>query len=221
MRTKDVVKAMAGGAAVYVAMAACSAGGGGRSAHQGSGGVAGLLAQQDAAPDSGGSNGSAGLGSVIDAMADALTDPVADAAAQSVSGSRLKARYWVGEDGSKQFAGWYDSQREEACSFQDYGDGVPRCRPSSGAFASYFLDSGCTVPLFNVYDTECSTAPKYGTALSGCTTQLYQLAANTPSMVYVGKPGACTGTMPPAGYTYYSGTLVSASVFVAATEQVE
>lgn len=35
-----------------------------------------------------------------------------------VSGSRLKARYLEGADGSRQFLTWWDSQRSEECTFE-------------------------------------------------------------------------------------------------------
>ncbi len=46
----------------------------------------------------------------------AFADPVPVAIAQD-PGKRLRARYLVGDDGSRQFLGWHDEERNEDCSF--------------------------------------------------------------------------------------------------------
>ncbi len=59
-----------------------------------------------------------------------VLDPVPEAAAESsVSGSRLKARTYRGEDGSRQFVGWRDTLLEIDCAFRAAGDGSVRCLP--------------------------------------------------------------------------------------------
>src|SRR5690349_16994423 len=114
MKVRDVGVCLVGGAMVYVAMAACSAGGSTTGGH--SGGVTRLGGGQGGgASGAGPSAGQGGDSGVFDA----LTNPVPPASADPTSGSRLKPKYRVAEDGAKEyFAGlWYDSQRAEDCSF--------------------------------------------------------------------------------------------------------
>lgn len=55
--------------------------------------------------------------------------PVAEAQAQS--GTRLRARWMVGADGSRQFVGWWDSVRSEECAFTLASS--MRCTPGGAA----------------------------------------------------------------------------------------
>src|SRR5262245_37576571 len=66
----------------------------------------------------------------------------------NVSGARLKARTYVGDDGSKEFVGWHDSQLKLNCSFHrtpNEPNGV-RCLPTF-ALPLHFSDSACTQRL--------------------------------------------------------------------------
>ena len=149
MHAKDVAKLLGGSIAVYVVMAACSAAVGpqGFAPDAGSNGVA--------SPRDGSSGGESGSGVSFDA----LTDPIPTASANpNQSGTRLKASYYAGADGSKQFASWHDSQRNEDCYFQTAADGTTRCMPIAAA-ASYFADSKCTQPLALIYCFQ--PQPKY------------------------------------------------------------
>ncbi len=85
-----------------------------------------------------------------------------------VSGARIKARYTTytatGADGAKQtskgFSGWFDSQRNEACSVTLSSDGASRCLPTTGtAVAGYCSDAACTKPAVAV--VAGAGAPKY------------------------------------------------------------
>lgn len=38
-------------------------------------------------------------------------------------GERLRVRWFVGEDGSRAFAGWWDAKRNSPCTIMPYGDG--------------------------------------------------------------------------------------------------
>lgn len=223
MRTKDAVKALLSGAVVYVAMAACSAG---RSStgysSNGTGGAAsgGVSMSAGGSTLGGGVDGSGGLGSMMDAMVDAIAEPVPDAEAQTVSGTRLKARYWVGDDGSKQFAGWFDSERNEQCSFRTAEDGDIRCQPVAEATGGVYFAAGCTTPYFYA-STGCGVAPKYGSLATGCSIGLFTLTASSPTMVYVGTPANCVSTAVPTGFSFFTGSAIAATLFVKATEQVE
>lgn len=105
-----------GSVVVYVAMAACGAVDdvaklGGHDAATGDG-------HSSSGDTSGGLDASEWIDAIADAVADAVVNPVADASADpNTSGSRLKAEYLVGADGSKQFLQWWDSGRSEVCDY--------------------------------------------------------------------------------------------------------
>jgi hypothetical protein len=69
---------------------------------------------------------------------------------QALSGARLKARFYRGEDGSEVFLDMYDSVRGERCFFLTATDNSVRCLPyGSGATSTgYFADSGCIHQVF-------------------------------------------------------------------------
>jgi hypothetical protein len=123
MRTTDIYKSLVGAGVVYVAVAACSgaehAGGGGACGHGAGGNDSGII------------------------------DPVPKACADPVSGSRLKAKYRVAEDGSKEHlpGAWYDSMRGEDCVFLHASDGKERCLPVFRGQVSYYTDPACSVPV--------------------------------------------------------------------------
>lgn len=75
------------------------------------------------------------------------------------SGSRIRARVGRTTDGAQEFIGWFDSQRNEDCDFQNQRDGKRRCLPRLVASATYFADPQCTAPLAN--GPVCGSAPKY------------------------------------------------------------
>lgn len=253
MKTRDVVGSLFGGLVIYVAMAACSgsnaaqsgataskgtstgaagnggAGAGSGGASTGSGGAqgaGGAVAQGGA-----GGVGKGGAGGIFDAGAifDALTDPVSPANADPVSGARLKAKFRTGDDGSKEYLGnaWYDSGRNEDCSFALAADGKERCLPGApvtafgGVATAVFKDAACSVPIYFVtnIDPKCMKAGfTVRVASSSC-------ADTTIHVVQVGAPlagwytlsnGVCTGG-PWQGSPHYEGVEVAPSAFVSAT----
>jgi hypothetical protein len=155
---------------------------------------------------------------------DAITDPVPDAMADpNQSGTRLRARYLAGDDGSRQFVGWHDAQRNEPCTYKTAADGVMRCTPDGPAFTMYYGDAGCTARLFNVSAAAVCTQPRYGLSYQGCSATVYSLApiAAPAAPYYVNSAGACVTMTAPGGYNWYAGTEVSAATFVRGTEQIE
>src|SRR5438105_4184598 len=48
---------------------------------------------------------------------------------EALSGTRLKTQYIQGDDGSRSFLGFFDTQRNEACTFGRAEDGKIRCLP--------------------------------------------------------------------------------------------
>jgi hypothetical protein len=168
----------------------------------------------------------------MDAMSDVITDamddviePVPDAAAEPAqSGDRLKARWRVGSDGSREFAGWYDSGRSENCSFQ-LVNGSMRCLPAYGATASgYFSDASCTQPLFVGVGCASNYGMKTTVASNRCdsTSEFHQVAVVTPDVVYIQSGDTCVESVPSTALTYHSSTgVIAFDQFVSGTEEVD
>jgi hypothetical protein len=81
------------------------------------------------------------------------------------SGTRLRVRYHAGADGSREFLGFFDNQRNENCYFQKASDGLTRCLPSTKAVyfsygGGYYADAACSQRILPVQANECS--PIYG-----------------------------------------------------------
>lgn len=80
----------------------------------------------------------------------------------AVSGSRLKARWRVGADGSRAFIGWMDAQLANECRFEIAADGEERCLPGvevgiakPSLFGGvYFVDDACTAEALLMPSTE-------------------------------------------------------------------
>jgi hypothetical protein len=80
-----------------------------------------------------------------------------------VNGSRLKVRWQEARPGYGTFAGWYDSQLKQDCSFLPAVDGELRCVPGEllGSYSDMFLDSACTrpAPIFGAGASPCYKLP--------------------------------------------------------------
>lgn len=86
----------------------------------------------------------------------------------AVSGSRLKARTRTGEDGSKAFEGWYDSQLDTMCSYGTAADGKERCLPTvETAGQILYTDPQCATPVF-VSTQACATGYFRRAQQDGC-----------------------------------------------------
>jgi hypothetical protein len=211
MKMRDVCLSLLGGALVYVAMAACSAGGDAGSV----GSVGGVGSGGSAVRSANGGSGS-------------LMNPVPTASADPVSGTRLKAQYMIADDGSKEYVTdlWFDSQRNETCAFTVAGDGKQRCIPG-GAAASMYSDSSCSTPILAV-PTGCTTPPyAVGTDLSTCTqtpdaNHVYVVgpaATPAPTSLFMTSGTSCFSVGPAAlGFAYYTiGAEIPAASFVSAS----
>lgn len=189
MRTKEAARMVMGSITIYVVMAACSASSGTQStgsndggAHHGaSGSGSGGGVVEDG---SGGEPIEDGSGKSI---IDAITDPVSEASADSTqSGSRLKAQYYAGADGSKLSLGLYDSQLNVSCYYETASDGTLRCVPSTAAnvgLYGYYADSGCSQPLAVASAGSGCAAPAYAysyVASSGCATVWHVFPISAP-----------------------------------------
>jgi hypothetical protein len=169
-------------------------------------------------------------GDVFDSgIFDALTDPVGNASADPTSGSRLKAYYYTGDDGSKVYEPyrWHDSQRNEDCMFVYASDGSWRCMPIYATTgATGFLDAQCQQKITSQFSPTCPAA--YAVAYSAppvCSgTYAYSmypvLAKVVPVMVYAVEGGICKAYQPTQGATYYLlGPAVPPSAFVGGSYQ--
>jgi hypothetical protein len=244
---RDAFKFLSGSVVVYLVMAACASerdrSEDGDSAGEGSsnggafmvgggpnGGDGPTLggATTAGAMTAGGRGGTSGPSD--SGLMDRMIDPVPDAAADPVNGSRLKARYYVGADGSREPVasyGWYDSERRENCGFSKAPDGAIRCVPMIGAYAygTYYRDGECMVELAVAGATCGAEAPRYANvaASSACTTyRIHQLgAAFTGTALFIKSGTMCVMTIATTGISYFEiGAEVPPTAFVQATEEV-
>ena len=251
---RSAIHFFSGSLAVYMLMAACSASNGskgsGSQASAGNasmqGGLGGMMSASggDAVATGGaggkGASATGGEGAVatsgMGGMLGNMMDPVPEADAETKSGTRLKARYYLGADGSKQFIGWRDTMRNEDCYIAKAEDGQLHCMPIAGAAAAtYFGDKECTAqPLTVVAKASqacanvAAAAPTtmYLAEACGANRTLYTVG-QTPVVAVFQKTGAnCTALPQVLLDTYNFFPLMApvaapASAFVAATEQVE
>lgn len=113
--------------------------------------------------------------------------------------SRLVVREWVGDDGSRQALGWYDTQRREPCSFTLSEDGTTRCMPQAQGSGNYYAGAACTDPVVDISGRAYCKAPplKYAAQTLGdsCYVKehLYEMGEVIPSGidVLIGD-GRCT-----------------------------
>lgn len=137
------------------------------------------------------------------------------------NGSRLRARVFVGEDGSKQFLGWHDTELDIDCAFARAPNGSYRCFPTDTTFDSgiYFTDSSC-----NIEAVIAACEPKYITRVqAGCDggTIVSSVGAESPTL-YLKSGASCISYTAPAGYTAYArGSDINASTFAGASVEVD
>lgn len=216
---------VAGGSAGLSGLGDASVGAGGAAAAGGTTGAGG-----GAGSESGASLADAAL-AVLDAAVDALSAPVAEAQAQS--GTRIKVRWQVTDDGAKRAFGFYDSLLDVNCGAAAAPDGVTRCMPPMAP--TVFADDTCTTRVGYQLNPSCSgPVPKYASLTSGTgcatVTEVRALGAKvaTPAAVYVLSGATCVGIGYPCSPGacgvvdfYEVGAVVSSSEFAQVTEQVE
>lgn len=240
MRLQEAAKMLCGSIAVYVIMAACaasstvnpgfydggandsSAGGAGSGSGvdgsrggSGSGSSGGGVASGSGTDGSGGGSGSDGP-----SILDVITDPVPTANADvNQSGSRLKAKYYAGADGSQQFLFmFHDTLLNTDCSFSKASDGTIRCMPVSSGVTigsgSFFSDAACSQPLGGTLT--CQPAPNYittttaGSTACASTTQTYAAGPLFTGTAYTGSPASCTAISAAVDASAYSNALATA-----------
>jgi hypothetical protein len=227
MKKRETLKLVAGSVTVYIVVACGSAVGPGLEGATADGSRDASSGVPSDATSS--SPNDTGL-SVIDA----LTDPVSTAKADpNQSGTRLKAKYYVGTDGSKTFAGMHDGQLGVDCAFTLASDGTTRCLPGYGTGAAlanepYFADSGCTQPLGFSYSGCPSPTYATGSISSSCQyapeERIFAVTGVVTGTAYQGTPSSCTAFQASALTTvaFYSlGAEVPPSTFVQGTVQTD
>jgi hypothetical protein len=153
----------------------------------------------------------------------------------NVTGTRLKARTYVGEDGSKEFVGWHDSQLKLNCTIQpnpSEPNGALRCLPAF-AVPLYFSDAACTQRLagapkqlgvptiaLECKSWSCSTKCDCGEPA----TKILAIAGPHSGTAYQGGDGTPCSAVAPSGAgdmnLYVTGAEVPPTTYVAATEQL-
>ena len=128
------------------------------------------------------------------------------------SGTRLRARYAMGTDGSKEFVGWFDKQRNEECSIKAAESGKLRCLPTAHPVFDY-SDAECTKPIVTLPpQLDCNgNPPKYIMAMDytqACipSAKLFEIGAATQVMVdpvYRSQQGGCEPVGSGAMMTFY------------------
>ena len=232
----QALRLLIGSCLVYGVVAACSGGSeqaaltvipdGGQEVGQG--GAAGYDASGGATGASGSEGGIVDASrDTFDAVADALLDPVPEADAQdATSGTRLRARRYVANDGATQFVGWYDSLRQVNCLFRSVDSGQFRCLPTDLApYTGLFSDANCTNPAFVAGAVQCGE--KYGVIYSpgvACNSfsgaELHRVGA-WQATVYSDASGSCQAVPSLTEGGHASAGLVPVTDFVGATEQLD
>lgn len=196
MKSKAFFGSLMGSALVYVAMAACVATE--NIPHESTGKVTTGVGGS-------GGMGNGGFGGFVDAM----VDPVPDANAEtSGSGTRLKARYHVGSDGSRiQAEQWYDTTLGHTCSALPMKDGTRRCVPL-GIGTYHFADAACEQPFGVITNKNCAPEAKYAQSFEpeACNLhyKIYSVKAPIePAQVFAVVGGTCQAATKTPDWQYF------------------
>lgn len=186
--------------------------------------------------------------------ADGSSDAGTDAPPGPTSGTRIKASKatvtttTTTSDGAKsvtsyEISGWFDTLRNEPCSFQPAGDGKTRCLPSTLARTdysggSYYQDAACTQKLAFTLKQAASvcgptTTPAPPNALyllfsttgaNGCSGAGIRAIGTVivPATVYLKSGASCIGiASTPTAYDYFApGAEIAPTEFVESTTTI-
>ena len=130
---------------------------------------------------------------------------------ENASGTRIKVKSFAGSDGSKQFVGFYDSERQEDCSYSYASDGKLRCLPPASG-VSLYADANCSIPVLNVPPGSCSALASYVTVTTpgadACSVGASRLfrrgSAFTPSGTVYWKVPSYSAYPATSSFIYYS-----------------
>jgi hypothetical protein len=139
------------------------------------------------------------------------------------AGSRLQPVYWE-LDGQRLFRSFWDSERQEECSFRpelESGD-EHHCLPVAAAENFAFADENCTIPTV---DPAFNTDAKYVIVRpdNACSAPLrmFTLGSAAVAEAFYLDHGSCTALNIPGNQVYKADVEVSISDFVSAHEQPE
>lgn len=150
-------------------------------------------------------------------------DTAVGAGAGPVSGSRLKAKTYVGDDGSREFAGWRDTERHEDCAFGVAEDGKTRCQPAATLnYIPDFYDASCRAQAVAIEDCYLSESTYLSQLVTACPRRiaLHRVTSVEPIAVgptYYLNDGICTESPNSPSKKWYAVEHVPASAFVEAT----
>lgn len=144
------------------------------------------------------------------------------------SGSRLRARWLNGADGSRAFAGWHDSQRDVDCQPMTAWDEKKRCLPSTFSAANIFEDAACTYHVAVFAKGSCPSAyASMSLPESSCGQskwKVVKIGGPYTYAMYQLSAGSCTlvdSTYFNTLYDSYHATEVAPEQWVEMTETVE
>jgi hypothetical protein len=143
------------------------------------------------------------------------------AAAVTVSGARLRARYIKGGDGSKQFVGWFDAQLGYECEFGTF-DQEFRCFPPATVVLVY-QDPGAPQVFANALCTERLLQHNEANAkfvLVEAENMFYPIGPKHTSGTYLNSNGICEPSIV-WDNVYTQGQGVSVMAHVAGQFEVE
>lgn len=219
-----------------VIVAACSAGGGALSEPSDTDGFAGSSGS-GSLPDGGIGEGSPSVsgGSPPSSEGTPSADsgspsfvPIAEVHAAE-SGSRLKAKWLVAEDGSRHFTfQWFDSERGHDCGFRVAADGIERCLPAAAPASVYYRNASCTLPVFAfARESDCGTG-SYGIVAELASCGVYRArvfpigAIIDPNVVYIRSGTQCVQSTVSESLVYRAaGAEITATSFVAGSYQID
>ncbi|MBS2013580.1 MAG: hypothetical protein JST00_11870 [Deltaproteobacteria bacterium] len=143
--------------------------------------------------------------------------------ASESSGSRLRAKVLTG-GGAREVVGFFDTARQEDCTFQETADGKWRCLPAPVPLSGgLFADAQCTRTLLSV--STCAADPRYAMSFGGvgCSsrvvTNVYRVTGPAAT-AYSSTGTGCVPSSPASSQqkAFGLGDQVSLEEFVSATE---
>lgn len=146
-----------------------------------------------------------------------------------LSGSRLKARWRVGEDGSRELLGHHDAALDADCIWGTTADGQERCLPAgeeiAGSIGSFYADAACEQDL--VLAPLCEdTAPRFGLELAslpcGLVWRLFAVEERWEGDVFQHIGGDCKISVLAKSYgVWVAGPEIAPEAFVAGVVEVD
>lgn len=125
------------------------------------------------------------------------------------NGSRLRARNYVGADGSRQFAGWRDTTLDTDCSVAIASDALPRCLPDTpitytDGQSGYYSNGACTNSLaLSSCPSTATFARRYVPDQCPPRYDVAAISGEYTGPVYTKSGMTCVSTTLPSGYVAF------------------